>query len=347
MDSFIDKLRMANIFGGDKPFGMPDLSAGQINPQVIGAILNQITPHQDIEREKDRQLQRDLAGMHGGGRLRNIANNAANPLSQGGVFANTGEVNTTKPMDVIYKPPLSETYQGGLLGLRGAEFGLKSDLGYGKLAQGEEKIQQTGELGKGKLDIAQQGMNIKKGQLDINAFKAMHPNIQITKEQGGNYHGYNPATGQTLDLGPTGTVTEEQRQNLIGKREQANIGARGTESRKTEEVREEGRLKNIGARGAEQRTTNAARQDVRALLPTQERVRQSTAAHQLMNERPDLAQFIAFDPQTGSPQNTADPNSPEFQMINDRLYGKEKDINLPSEKSKKPVSKNNDPAGIR
>jgi len=348
MDSFIDKLRMANIFGGDKPFGMPDLSAGQINPQTIGVLLNQITPHQDIEREKDRQLQRDLAGMRGGGRLSSIAHNAANPLSQGGVFANTGEVNTTKPMDVIYKPPLSETYQGRLLGLRGAEFGLKSDLGYGKLAQGEEKIQQTGELGRGKLEQGQQGLNIKKGQLDVNAFKAMHPGMKFQISKGGNIFGLDPITGKAVDTGiDSGTLSDEDKANLMGERQLANIGARGEEARKTEGLRGEGRLKDIAARGAEQRTTNAARQDVRSLLPTQERVRQSTAAHQLVNERPDLSQFIAFDPQTGSPINNANPGSPEFDMINDRLYGKAKDIQLGSEKIKKPVSKSNDPAGIR
>jgi len=341
MDSFIDKLRMNNIFGGtdnggQSPFGMPDLSAGGINPDAISAIMNRITPYQSMEREKDRQLQLKLASMRGG-RLGAIGQNMSLPHAP----------DTTPPMDVIYKPPLSETYQGLLGHLKGRELGLKEELGYGKLGQGEEKIQQTGELGRARLAQGQTGLGIKQGQLDVNAFKAMHPGMKFQVSKGGNIFGLDPITGKSVDTGiDSGTLSDEDKQNLIGERQIANIKERGTQSRTTEDTRQEGRLGVIGARAAEQRTTNAARQDVRGQLPTQQKVQVINSAHQLINERPDLSQFVTFDPQTGVPINSAPAGSPEFDMINDRLYGKAKDIQLGSEKKKK-SSSDNDPLGIR
>ncbi len=249
------------------------------------------------------------------GQLGNIAHNMSLPHAP----------DTTPPMDVIYKPPLSETYQGLLASQRERELGLKENLGYGRLGQGEEKIRQAGELGKEKLRQGQEGVDIKNKQLDVNAFKAMHPGMKFQISKGGNIFGLDPISGKAVDTGiDSGTLSDEDKQNLIGERQISNIRARGTEQRTSEDTRQEGRLGAIAARGAQSRETNAARSDVRMLLPTQERVRQSS----------------------GIPQNSAPVGSPEFDMINERLYGKAKDINLPSEKGKKPSSKNNDPLGI-
>ncbi len=357
MDSFIDKLRMNNIFsgtenGGQRPFGMPDFNAGQPNLDFISDYWNRLSAMRNNDKDKD--LQRELTLRRAGGQLGNIANSAvgrpvapSGGIGGGGLYTSTGEINTTKPMDVIYKPPLSETYQGGLLDAKLRDLQLKGDLGYGKLAQGEEKLKQTGELGRGKLEQGQQGLDIKKGQLDVNAFKAAHPGMKFQISKGGNIFGLDPITGKAVDTGvSSGTMSEEDKQNLIGEQQQSNILTRGGVQRGVQELRNQGNLSAIGARGEQQRQTNSERADVRQQLPTQQKVQQINTAHQLLSERPEFSGLIVFDPATGLPQNNADPSSPEFQMINDALYGKAKDINLPSSKSKG-SNKNNDPAGIR
>ncbi len=355
-DSFIDKLRMNNIFGG-APIGMPDLNAGQINPDQISMLMNRLEPYRIRSDERHaglipqngvtRQPQPQLGNIG-----RGVSGAPNNSLP--------GEPNTTKPMDVVYQPPLSETYQGLLANQKQREFELKQGLGYGKLGLEGEKIAQTGELGRAKLGQGDRGLDIKQGQLDINQFKAQHPNLQITKELGGNFRGYNPATGATIDLGPTGTVTDEQRQRLIGERVENSIRARGEAAGALEEQRQGGRLNLAAVQGDQTRQTNAAKPN-KGLSPTQQKVQQITSAHQMLSENPQLEGMITFDPVSGIPRNMAQPGSPEFTEINNKLYGTG-DINLPDEntgsdfrpglptKYQAPASsksKNNDPLGIR
>jgi len=178
---------------------------------------------------------------------------------------------------------------------------------------------------------------IREHRASIYEFKAMHPNMKMVFPKGGNIMAQDPLTGKLLDTGvPTGSMTDLDKLNLQEENALQNIGARGDEARKTENVKEVNRQADIAARGNESRATvreRASRTGAGAKpeTPTQTRVRQFNAARELYNTRPDLRKFITLgrpgsnDFTVASPGKSwfgtaTGPNDAQYKEIQKKIY---------------------------
>lgn len=296
--SFVEKLRMNNIFPtGGVPFGMPNLSAGQVD---IGGATQRLLPMLLQEKEKDRQLQLELARMR-----QPKVEQIGQSMQQG-------------PPNVVYKPDPNSAIDAQVREM------LTPSIKSKELEFKQQQLQQKGELEGRKTDIAQQ-------RADVYRFKAMNPGMKIITPKGGNVAAVNPITGETIDLGiDSGTLTEQEKIDLQGEKAMEQIGARGEETRKTQELRGSQALEQIGARISGQKEVEGMRQ-ARPELPTQTRVRQETAARQLANTRPELAQFVTVAPdgsfQIQPPGQTdffgrpTGPTLAQFAEIQKSIYG--------------------------
>lgn len=216
-------------------------------------------------------------------------------------------------------------------------------------------------------------MTIAQHRADIYDFKAKNPDMKIVMPAGGNIQAINPQTGEIHDLGiPTGSLTETDKINLQQENKLKDIKATGEQNRQTENVRQTGREGIAETRGwsifnipdsANPGQTKAVKinaitgevQDVKQggtnvpgaakpsstggtnkpEMPTQTRVRQFNAARQLINSRPELAQFIKLGTPgandfTVTPPSTSKnyftgkasgPTPQQFKEINDAIYG--------------------------
>lgn len=72
--SFLDNLRMSRIFSGNKPFGLPDLDAGQTNPDLVSSLLNRTVPF----------LQQNRIGEIGNGMMNSNSTTEQNRLALAG-----------------------------------------------------------------------------------------------------------------------------------------------------------------------------------------------------------------------------------------------------------------------
>jgi hypothetical protein len=164
--------------------------------------------------------------------------------------------------------------------------------------------------------------------------------------RGGNVIVVNPQTGEALDTGiSSGMLTEEERINLSGEKRLEQIGAQGTERRKTQEMIGDQALERIGARGEESRKTkqtipgkaaSATSAEDRGLSPTQQRAEHQNRVNQLVLEAPELADYVSLDPNTKgvvieepynpekhwSWQKKGKPTQEEYDEIYEYVYGK-------------------------
>lgn len=181
-----------------------------------------------------------------------------------------------------------------------------------------------------------QTMNtIRQSRADTYRFKAMNPDWKPFVSKGGNLFYVNPQNPtEIMDTGiDTGTMSDQEKQDLIGEQRLEQIGLQGLNQATTQAMRGTQALEQIGARAAETRETNAAK-PTRGELPTQTKSRLANKARELVNKRQDLAKYIIFNSDNtftlkkNTPQDIAD-------KINEFIYG------YTSNEPKK------DPAGIR
>src|SRR3990167_4924650 len=265
--SFIQKLRMKGIFGGDKPLGMPDMDSNSLDVQ---GMINKIYPILANEREKDRQLKRQLGGLES--------------LDGRPIQAN----NLKAIADSAIGPKVNQQQLPGVIG------NTMTDFQKGTLDLRRKELENKNMLNESKLEGAAEDRAIRQQRANVYEFKAKNPNMQIKTPGDGKVYAINPQTGETIDLG-IDTLSDQEKLELQGSQRMSEIGARGDVQKDIETFREkaaadrqlksgEQRLNEISARGKETRETNISRPQV----ATQQRAAQANAARQLINTRPDL-----------------------------------------------------------
>lgn len=192
----------------------------------------------------------------------------------------------------------------------------------------------TGALAKGKLDIANEGLDIKRegqaitkdlGQqridntktategkleqgdkkLTLDDWKAKHPQGKLIFPKGGNVALIDPITGEAHDTGiNTGTVTDAEKIRLTGSQ----------------------------ARETKATIPGRAPVNSNADLPTQKKVGSQLEAQKLINTHPEWANFIKIDPNSGlvivtPPGNSTfgmggGPDKAIYDQITSALYPK-------------------------
>jgi hypothetical protein len=320
--SFLQSLRMANIFPqqGETPFGMPDMNSGGNLSSLIGQIMPQ------IEAEKGRQRQHELEMLRQS-KVPQIGQSMMQPEKK----------------NVVYRPEMTP-FQQQSLALRAQDIG------------------QKGQYNEGRLASADADRNIRQQRADTYRMKAEGYTFDF---RGPTVKAVHPSTGQVIDTGmPTGSMDEYEKIMLGQSNALERIGATGEQQRLTEGERQKGRAANIEARGnllfndAQgnpvrynvvrggdlERVTENEGQPVTGPLtrpgtgssqertdtPTQARVRQYTAAEQLINSGSPLAKYIKLNPRTktftitdtgkdwlGRPTG---PTEQERQQINQSIY---------------------------
>lgn len=252
MSSFVDKLRMRNIYPS-AGLGPPDMDSAFNN--TFDKMMPYLQQNQVNDyNERNNHLQPAPKPM-----LQNIASNVAQ-----------------QPKNVIFND--MSPYQKGTLEFKNRELAEKTSLGRDKLATSDENADD-------KLAVSQQRANIYE-------FKAKNPSLKFEISKGGNFVAMNPLTGETHDTGvSSGTMSDAEKQQIIGEQHMAEIGQRGENANNTQKLRNEGGLAQIAARVQGEKDVNAAK-PTHGELPTQTRVRQNNAARELANTRPELAKFI-------------------------------------------------------
>lgn len=323
---------MNNIFpaegvgGGGGAFAGPDLSAGKAD---ISGFMSQVIPMLLGEKQKDRNLQLQLAGMHSpSGNVHNIGQQMTNENPKQGVQFGPGT--TPDPsMGTAYKAPPSDSFGTDIINPP-----LK-----------EKALAQAADIAKGKLGIQQQNTNIGQQKANLMKFKAEHPNMKFMVTKGGNVQAFNQLTGEGFDTGiDSGTLSDQDKMDITGEQRMEQIGARGDIQKELLDTRGNQNIAAIGARMNGQKEVNAAK-PIKGELPTQTRARTANAARELVNTRPDLAKYISLDNQ-GNPTvaqgssgyfGTSGPSISEMAEINKALYGSPNaptgDVNLPSSSS--------------
>ena len=205
-----------------------------------------------------------------------------------------------------------------------------ADINAGRIVMGEtprEEQQRKIELQQPKYNIQQQNANINQQKVNIAQFKAQNPNVKFVATKGGNVTAFDPITGEAFDTGiNSGTMSEEDKQELIGSQHLAEIGARGTEQRANTTLsgnmaadrnRESiaGREKVAGANN----DARSLRDQNNAMQPSQVRIQQQNAARELLARRPDLAQFIATEP-NGNFSIVGNPDLDSLATIQNAIY---------------------------
>ena len=306
---------MQNIFpagGGPQqgiPFGMPDLSAGQVD---ASGIISQIMRARQSEREDERNWQNRQETMRRSWQQPQLQNIGNQMQQQGPNVIYKPDPNSAIDQQVrnMLNPPIKEK-----------ELALRADI----------QAQKTG--------ISQQNVNINQQKANIAKFKSENPGLKVIATKGGNVTFYNPMTGETQDSGvPTGTLTEKERIDLTGEQRMEEIGARGTETRKNQELRGQQRLGEIGA-SITGRKEIAEMQGQKPMLPTQQRVDQQNKVREITNTRPELAKFITTAPdgsfqvtppgQTDFFGNPTGPSLAQFAEINKAVFGEKKPTTTP------------------
>lgn len=221
-----------------------------------------------------------------------------------------------RPMDTVYQPPLSDTFQGRMLDVKSRELGQKDVLAAGNLG-----------VKQGQLDLNRQKAStdaqVKQQRADVYKWKAEHPNDQL-HDVNGRVMAIDPQTHQMVDLGDSSQMDEKDKTELQIQGRISAINAQNTARRGQINLQGDIGSRQIGERGTEQRTTDAAKADnPKSVLPTQIKVQQYLRAHELISKNPALSQYITMGPNdfTITPSWGSDPAV--LKQINDYIYGKD------------------------
>lgn len=161
-------------------------------------------------------------------------------------------VEPTRPMNVVYQPSIGD---------QGREMAYVRDVHGIDLNKNALSPYQAGQLQlrDRALDIADTTAKTKSQteakKIAIAEYKAKNPNAKIIAQKGGNIKAVHPVTGEVIaDFGPTGEMDDASRIALeqagkieaireTGSQTRENIATSGQEARKTEDVRQAGRMK--------------------------------------------------------------------------------------------------------
>lgn len=247
-----------------------------------------------------------------------------------------------------------DPYKQALLGQREADRAAREEIARAQIGS-REKI--AGERETTRRDETA----IKQKMAEVADFKARNPSAKIVVQRGGQIMAVHPITGEVIaDLGSSGLMTEEEKQNLIGRQRIEQIEKGGEEARKTVAARGEEERKTVGVRGEETRKNIAARVTNR-VLPSQEKVATFNRAEAVKAKYPNLAKHINLLPGNIvelTPASTAwykgGPSKDEYDMLVKEIFGAKApttEYYTPKEEVKptaKPEEKKTgDPLGIR
>lgn len=353
-NDFLSNLRMAGIFNGPTPFGMPDLSAGQADPSLMRGLFSRLDDVNSFKRGlinrqiTDEMNQRfrseDMLKHPGsypwmpqqGGQLDAVAAAIANPGQvQPGLNyrVDPSASSNANPIDVFKGyTPMDEQ----------------------KLALQNRALQQKEEQAAATQDINRQKVGISQQRANIYDFKAKNPGMKYITPKGGNVIAVNPITGEQIDTGiDSGTMTEREKMDLQNENVTGQIEKRGEIQKDIQGQRNEGNLAGIAARIEGQKEINAAKAG-KEELPSQTRVKVANKAREIINTRPDLAPFITTDSQGnfqveppgksfwGSPTG---PSQQQYDTIKSIIYGEEGAPSstkpAPTKPAAKPAAKSN------
>jgi hypothetical protein len=193
-----------------------------------------------------------------------------------------------------------------------------------------QELRQQAEEHKASNDVAR--TKIASDRADIYRFKAEHPDMKIVMTKGGNVQMIDPKTGSMTEL----DKLHLQQENAIEK-----VHVTGEESRKTEEVKQGGRVELEGVKqGGRESLLSKKNKAGGTELPTQTRVREYNQAKELKDTNPNLGKWIKINPQTHdyqiSPVGTpgmfgkAGPTEDEYNQIIHSIYGPTLAISQPT-----------------
>lgn len=327
--SFVDNLRMRGIFNGapNSELG-PTPSLGG-NQSYYAGLLGNVLP----------QILQNQATQHGYD-LENIKAQQAPQFAQIAQGIADKQAASQKPMDVIYKPPVSELMKP------------ESDYQKAQIELGKSKLNETDKLGQQKLGIQQGDLQNKQARTAIYDFKSKHPDVKLQFQKGGTIQYFDPIKRELVDTGiDSGLLSDEDKINLQGEQNINAIDARGQIQKDLQGTRGEQRLGEIAAGIAgRQNLQDTKPNSIGSSLPSQQRIGTGNKARELMNTRPDLAPYIQLDAQ-GNVSVKPSGNQMIDDAIQSQLYGKQTDINLPSGPKKPAIGKKTptvaDPLGIR
>jgi hypothetical protein len=289
--AFIDNLRMAGIFGGSKPMGMPDLSAGGVNLDEISNIMNRMTPYIQRSKEEDRNFQEKMFNMQRQAHLQDIAHQLTQQGQQ-----------QLQPMNQVvgHDPNSMNDYQKAEINLKKQELSQKTGVAGSK--------DENADLDRA---IRQQRANTYSSMHDMSDSEKLDV---INRARSGDIQARGMIQRDLLDTRGT-QATELQ-------------GIKQTGAEKIQGMQGEQGLANIAARiqGQQQLQDTKPGKD---MLPTQVKVDQANKARQLINTNPDLAPFIQFDssgnftiqqPGKSFWGTSTGPTSDQIKKIQDSIY---------------------------
>lgn len=340
------QMRVGNIFRNMTPrqYGEPDFGEGEMDIEPIISRIIEMRQNQDVQDKNDRANAEARQSMEQN-RLKTIADAAAM---------------RTKPMNVVAGPGALSQARIGIDPDKGDIFGMDPKMA--ALGLKQQQFEDTLDFKRDQLDstsdyrnraleqkgqLGEEANKIRANRADIYRYKAMHPDHKFMISRGGNIFAFNPDTGDAFDTGvDSGTLSEEDKLELLGQQRANEIGMRGTNAATLEGIRQSGRLGEIAARTAGQKEINAAKPE-RGELPTQTRVRQNLTAHQFLNQYPEYSRWVTFN---GDGTFSISKNTPADikTKINSVLYPNQTPAAQPKkEESKKEEPKKKDSLGIR
>lgn len=308
--AFLESLRLANIFPTPKkkPLGMPDLD---IDPGIdfrtaLGIALD--------ERDKDRRLQMDLNRKPFQPHVREKT------IPEKIIDEKLGSKD--KPKNIIFQDSM------GMSPKERAQF----DLEKRKADIQEKNAESLAASRASQSDIGQQRADAQKMNAETSARIASLRDLPDSEK---------------LKLLQEGRISVAE---LNASSSMDRVNRSGELASKRQEVSGAQRMKEIGERLAGQKDMNTERIDAQRDLAadritaqknkpisnTQQRVGLANKAQRLMNQRPDLAEFIAIDDK-GNVNITAEEGTVEHNMINGLLYGE--DVELSPESNPKSSKK--------
>lgn len=327
---FLDDLRMANIFGGSKPFGMPDLTAGGFNPDTIRESLNMAIPAINAARTRDvnnaLQLQSTPLGAGSNPHLDRVA--------QMGQMAASGPQNVK--WDAANDSASEQNVQ------KRALLDQKTDLANNKLALGDRGLDIKQDQGDRKLDQADTNLGIKQNRADTYDYQIHNPIGKIVSPKGGTIQTIDPRTGLPKNSGvSTGTMSDKDAEAARQKDKLQQIDATGLNNANNQSIHDSA----VTARDKDKKSTKSPS----AMTPFQQRVQYNTNATKLMNTDSELGKFVhknadgtfGIDSPSDGYFGHSGPTKEQFDTIKKAIYGDDLSAQ-PGEQSNLP-----DPAGIR
>lgn len=179
-------------------------------------------------------------------------------------------------------------------------------------SQGDRKLDQ----GDTRLGQGDRNLDIRQQTADTADFKAKHPNAQQMKTKGGNIILYDPATKEVHDAGiPQGTNTDTETEAA----RMARVAAQQTGATQRTGMQQTGAdIRNKASiAGAMDRTIQQGENAIntKEVIPegkpesaSQSKVRLQLRANELIQSKPEYADFVQTDPNTGMVNITPPPS---------------------------------------